>query len=138
MGGVSRGVGGWTTPRFLQACVLSLPGPPRVGAAEGLRCSGDPATLTSAGGRGETAAGASPGAGSTLDPLPTCLLRSCSSRFSPVLSPSLIPLSVLGCPQTPPLHSPARPSPPSSIYLCISFPGNHQFPSVKQRRLPII
>lgn len=80
-------MGGWTTPRSSQACVLSSPGPPRVGAAEGPRCSGDPATLTSAGGRGETAAGASQ---EPAAPWTRCLPQS---------APFLL-LQILSCPQS--------------------------------------
>lgn len=119
MGGVSGGVGGWTTPRSLQACVVSSPGSPRVGAAEGPRCSGDPATLTSAGGRGETAAGASPGASSALDQLPTSV---CSVPAPPdSLASSVHPLYPSLCwGACKPLHSTPLPAPPHLLrFICV-------------------
>lgn len=139
--------GGWTTPSSLQGCGLASPGAPSGGRSRGAGLQRGPRHPDICRWSGRTSCGAFPGASSILDPLlcsaqpaPFPLLP----RPSPDLTPSLLPLSLLGClhpsvtspVQT--LHSSPRFSPPSLIYLCISFLGNHQFPSDKQRRLPII
>lgn len=82
------------------------------------------------------AAGSIPGRQRHPDPLPTLSRSSPSPRSPPCAG---VPAPLLTSPvQTPALPSPPRPSPPPLIYLCISCLGNHQFPSVKRRRLPII
>lgn len=122
MGGVPGGVGGLADSPILAS--LASP-PPQVGAAEGPGCSGDPATLTSAGGPGKSDAGASPGASSTLDLLliSACSVPATPPKPSPVLTPSLLTLSLLGClhPSSPrrykPLHSTPLPSPPLPTFF---------------------
>lgn len=113
------GRGGLDDSPILASLRSRQPGPPRVGSAEGLCCSGDPATLTSAGGRGETAAGASPGGSSTLDPLP---ISACSVPAPPEsLRSSVHPLHPSLCwGARKPLHSTPLPAPPHLLqFICV-------------------
>lgn len=139
--------GGWLTPRSLQT--LLAPPPPQGGRSRGAGLQRGPRHPDICRWTGRVGCGSlprsqqHPGPAAHLSLLlsrsPLNPLRSSLHHFSPSLCwGACTPPHLAGTNPSTPLHSPPRPSPPSLIYLCISFLGNHQFPSVKQRRLPII